>query len=90
MPAKDKFCPNCGRSMFGVPNPNLIHPQPAPPPAKKKPIAIIVVAVILIVVAVVAFLALKGKAAEIDFEELAQTVSNADQMHTDTAAHIIS
>ena len=78
MPVNNKFCPNCGRSMFGIPNPNLMQPQPqpAPPRTKKKHIAIIVVAIILVAAAAVAFFVLKGNAAELDLGELAQTVSD--------------
>lgn len=67
MPASDKFCPNCGRSTFGVPNPNIASQAPAPAPQKKKNTGLIVLLVILVAVAasVVTFIAVKGFGAEI-------------------------
>lgn len=78
MPASDKFCPNCGRSMYGMPNPNLMNRAPAAPPAKKKPIALIVVLIVLAVAAVAAFIMLKGNAAEIYLSVLSQAVSDTE------------
>lgn len=82
MPIIDKFCPNCGRSMFGVPNPNRMPnvPQPEPPRAKKKPVAVIVIVVIVVIAAVVAgIFLLKKNADAAGFDELSQAVSNAEQ-----------
>lgn len=81
MPAKDKFCPNCGRSMFGVPNPNLMTPAPPqPPPAKKKPVAAIVIVVIVLIAAVVAGIILLGKKSEaIGLSDISQAVSSTEQ-----------
>lgn len=49
MPAGDKFCPNCGRSTFGAPNPNLASYEPPKAPAPKKrsvlPFILILIAV---------------------------------------------
>lgn len=86
MPSADKFCPNCGRSMYGAPNPNLMNRAPAPAPAKKKPIALIIVLIVLVAAAIVAFIALKGNAAEIYLDEFSQAVSNTEQ----TFARIIT
>lgn len=70
MPASDKFCPNCGRSTFGVPNPNIASQAPAPAPMKKKHTGLIVLLVILVAVvaSVVTFIAVKGFGAEIPAE----------------------
>lgn len=70
MPASDKFCPNCGRSTFGAPNPNIASQTPAPVPTKKKHTGLIVLLVILAAVAASAmtFIALKGFGAEIHAE----------------------
>ena len=80
MPAKDKFCPNCGRSMFGIPNPNIERPSPPPPKSKKPPIALIIAIIVAVIAVVVVIIVLSGsgKAAEIDFENAAQTVSDAE------------
>lgn len=68
MPMNDKFCPNCGRSMFGEPNPNRM-PSPSPAPAKKKPTALIIVLIIVIIAAVAAvFFVKNANAAEISDE----------------------
>lgn len=86
MPAADKFCPNCGRSMYGMPNPNLMNRAPAPPPAKKKPIALIVVLIVIVVAAVAAFIMLKGNAAEVYLNELSQTISDTENTFTENFA----
>lgn len=90
MPVKDKFCPNCGRSMFGAPNPNRMPnvPQPEPPRAKKKPVAVIVIVVIVLIAAVAAAIFLLGKKSEaVGLGELSQTVSSTEQaLLPDTAA----
>ena len=66
--------------MFGVPNPNLMTSAPPPPRAKKKPVAVIVIVVLVLIAAVVAGIFLfKGKAAELGFDELSQTVLNTEQ-----------
>lgn len=92
MPSGDKFCPNCGRSMFGMPNPNLIHPAPAPRPAKSKtPVVVLVVIIVLIAIAAVIFFVTKGNAAEINFDGLSQVVSNTEQtLFNAPAEHFIS
>lgn len=71
MPINDKFCPNCGRSMFGAPNPNrMVSPQPAP--KKKKHTALIVILIIVVIAAVAAVFFLKNaNAAEISDETAA-------------------
>ena len=80
MPAKDKFCPNCGRSMFGAPNPNRMPSAPPPPKAKKTPVAAIVIAVIVLIAAVAAVMFWLGKKSEaIGFDELSQIVSSTEQ-----------
>lgn len=70
MPSSDKFCPNCGRSTFGMPNPNIASQAPAPAPMKKKHTGLIVLLVILVAVAAsaVTFIAVKGFGAEIPAE----------------------
>lgn len=90
MPVKDKFCPNCGRSTFGLPNPNI-----APPPsqtAKKKrnykPFYAIALVVIILAV-VIGFLIFNANASEIDFDTLTQTVFNAEQEFSATASQYI-
>lgn len=65
MPISDKFCPECGRSTFGQPNPELILHAPPPQPKKKKPpIAIIVIAIVIVIIVAVV-IAVNAKGAEI-------------------------
>ena len=70
MPAVDKFCPNCGRSTYGAPNPNLVNHANYQPsaPKKNKALPIIIAVIVLVIVAVVAVIALKGNAAGLDDE----------------------
>lgn len=71
MPVNDKFCPNCGRSMFGAPNPNRMTSSP-PAPKKKKHTALIVILIIVVIAAVAAlFFLKKADAAEISDETAA-------------------
>lgn len=71
MPINDKFCPNCGRSMFGAPNPNRMTPPP-PAPKKKKHTALIVILIIVVAAAAAAVFFLKNaNAAEISDETAA-------------------
>ena len=87
MPVKDKFCPNCGRSMFGAPNPNLISHAPTPTPTKKKPpIALIIVLIIAVAVVAVVFFVTKANAAEIDFERLYNAVTYTEQTFSENVA----
>lgn len=59
MPAKDKFCPNCGRSTFGAPNPDYQDRASAKAPAPKKrsviPFILIVLIAVVAAVAVTMF-----------------------------------
>ena len=73
MPAADKFCPNCGRSTFGAPNPNLVNHANYQPNAPKsnKALPIILAAIVVVIIAVVAIIALKGNAAGLDDESFA-------------------
>lgn len=55
MPATDKFCPNCGRSTFGAPNPNLINRASANTPAPKKRSVFPFILILLLAVAAAVF-----------------------------------
>lgn len=72
MPAADKFCPNCGRSTFGAPNPNLTNRTSAQPPVPKKrsvlPFILIVLIAVAAAVAVTMFV-MKGNAEAVGEEE---------------------
>lgn len=77
MPVADKFCPNCGRSTFGAPNPNRMNSAPAPTPKKNKALPIIIIAVILIIAAAAAVMFfLKGNAAAVLDEQLVIDINN--------------
>lgn len=51
MPAVDKFCPNCGRSTFGAPNPELAAREQANTPKPKKRSVLPFVLILIIAVA---------------------------------------
>lgn len=82
MPAADKFCPNCGRSTFGAPNPNLINRASANTPAPKKRsvlpfILILIFAVVAAVFATMYFMKQNTEApAQVESEQ--QTVDIED------------
>lgn len=51
MPSADKFCPNCGRSTFGAPNPDFQDRASAKAPAPKKRSVIPFILIVLFAVA---------------------------------------
>lgn len=81
MPASDKFCPNCGRSTFGVPNPNIASQAPVPAPKKKKHTGLILLLVILVAVvaSAVTLIVVKGFGEEIPAETEITSTLNLDE-----------
>lgn len=73
MPINDKFCPNCGRSMYGEPNPNRMNAAPTPAPKKKPTALIVVIIIVVIAAAAVLFFVKKADAADIYANESLQT-----------------